>query len=129
LALAGDGRDAFVPGVGALGDVGTSEARALVLDDDVHPLALISKQGPLSIALAGADVETAASRGRYVVTTRAETTTLRQGGLAAKTARLDVGVLVGGSTQTLWGRLYKLLRIATGKVTGVVTGTTERAHV
>jgi hypothetical protein len=129
LAFVQDGRELFVPGVGMLGDPGTTDARAVVIDDDVHPFALLSAQGAVSVVETPPDAPRPSVRPRVVVTTRAETASRRAGGLAAKTARLDVGVVVGASTQMLWGRLYKLLRIATGRVSGVVTGTEARAHV
>ena len=46
-----------------------------------------------------------------------------------KPVRLELSVLVGASSQELWGRLHRVLRMPTGRVTGVVTGTKERAHV
>ncbi len=64
-----------------------------------------------------------------MVTSRPETAAQRSPGAAPKPARLDLSILVGASNQQIWGRLYRLLRAPVAKVSGVVTGTKERAHV
>ena len=130
FGLAPDGRTVFVPGVGEIGDVANMQAPSLVLDDDAHPFALLSSQGPLSITELEPDTDQPGARPRLLVSARTETAARRAKGAAAdKPARLDIAVLVGGSSQAVWGRLYQLAHVNIAKVTGIVTGTHERAHV
>jgi hypothetical protein len=130
FGLAPEGRSVFVPGTGEIGDVANMQARAVVLDDDAHPFALLSTQGPLSITETEPDTDQPGARPRLVASARTETAQRRATGAAAgKPARLDIGILVGASSQALWGRLYQLSRVGVAKVAGVVTGTHERAHV
>ncbi|WP_205633696.1 CehA/McbA family metallohydrolase [Labilithrix luteola] len=129
VGLAPESRSVFVPGVGTLSDLGTVDASSVVIDDDAHAFALVSTQGAMTIASQAPDLDQAGARPRLVVTARTETAPARLAGAVPKTARLDFGILVGASSQAIWGRLYKLLRSETAKVTGIVTGTHERAHV
>jgi hypothetical protein len=130
FGLAPEARSVFVPGSGEVGDVANMQARSVVLDDDAHPFALVSTQGPLSISESEPDTDQTGARPRLVVSARTETAQKRAKGAAAgKPARLDIGVLVGASSQALWGRLYKLSHVNVAKVNGVVTGTREHAHV
>jgi hypothetical protein len=129
MGLGPAGRVIFIPGAGTIADLGTTETRSVVLDDDVHPIAVLGAQGTLSVTELPPDLDQAGAQPRIVITTRTETAALRTTGGAPKAARLDIGVLVGVSDQLLWGRLYKLLRAPVGRLTGVVTGTKERAHV
>jgi hypothetical protein len=130
FGLAPEGRAVFVPGTGEIDDVVNLQARTVVLDDDAHPFALHSTQGPLSIAETEPDTDQPTARPRLVVSARTETAARRAAGAAAgKPARLDIAVLVGGSSQALWGRLNQIARVNVAKVSGVVTGTRERAHV
>lgn len=130
FGLAPEGRSVFVPGSGEVADVSSMQARSVVVDDDAHPFALLSTQGPLSITETEPDTEQPGARPRLVVSARTETALKRaMGAVAGKPARLDISVLVGSSSQALWGRLYQLSRMSVAKVTGVVTGTRERAHV
>ena len=97
FGLAPDGRTVFVPGVGEIGDVANMQARTLVLDDDTHPFAMFSTQGPLSITELEPDTDQAGARPRLLVSARTETAARRAKGAAAdKPARLDIAVLVGG---------------------------------
>ena len=130
FGLAPEGRSVFVPGNGEVGDAANMQARTIVLDDEAHPFALLSTQGPLTITDAEPDTDQPGARPRLVVSARTERALERAKGAAAgKPARLDISVLVGASSQALWGRLYQLSRVAVAKVNGVVTGTRERAHV
>lgn len=130
LSLSPEGRSVFVPNVGVLSDVATINARSVVIDDDVHPFALLSTQGTFSASEVAPEVEQPGAQPRVVVTAKSETSMRRGPGAAAtQPTRLDVGVLVGASSQQIWGRLYRLLRADVARVSGVVTGTTERAHV
>lgn len=129
LGLAPAGRSIFVPGAGTIADLGTTEARAVVIDDDTHPIAVLTAQGALAVTELPPDLDQAGAQPRVVVTTRTETSSRRSPGTAPKPARLDVAVLVGASDQLVWGRLYKLLRAPVARLAGVVTGTKERAHV
>ena len=129
FGLAPAGRSLFAPGAGTIADLGTTEARTLIVDDDTHPIALLSAQGALSIAEIPPDLDQAGAQPRVVVSARTETAAQRSPGAAPKPARLDIAILVGASEQLVWGRLYKLLRAPVARVAGVVTGTKERAHV
>ena len=129
FGLAPAGRSIFVPGAGTIADLGTTEARAVVVDDDAHPIALVSAQGALSVTEIPPDLDQAGAQPRVVVSARTETAAQRSPGAAPKPARLDIAILVGTTEQQLWGRLYKLLRAPVARMTGVVTGTKERAHV
>lgn len=129
LGLAPAGRSLFVPGAGTIADLGTTQARTVVVDDDTHPIALLSAQGSLGVAEVPPDLEQPGAQPRVVVSTRTENAGQRSPGAAPKPARLDMSILVGASDQLLWGRLYKLLRAPIARISGVVTGTKERAHV
>ncbi len=130
FGLAPDGRSIFVPGSGEVGDLQNMQARTVVIDDDVHPFALLSTQGPLSITESEPDTEQQGARSRLVVSARTEQAAKRAMGAAAgKPARLDIAILVGASSQALWGRLHQLSRATVAKVSGFVTGTRDRAHV
>lgn len=129
LGLAPAGRSLFVPGAGTIADLGTTEARTVVVGDDAHPIAILGTQTSLAVTELPPDLDQAGAQPRVVVTTRTETAQHRSPPAAPKPARLDVSILVGASDQLLWGRLYKLLRAPVARLTGVVTGTKERAHV
>jgi hypothetical protein len=101
----------------------------VVLEDDAHPIGVLGMQGVLSVTELPPDLDQAGAQPRVVITTRTETAAHRSPPAAPKPARLDVGVLVGASEQLLWGRLYRVLRAKVARLTGVVTGTKERAHV
>jgi hypothetical protein len=129
IGLAPAGRSLFAPGAGTIADLGTTQARAVVIDDDTHPIALLSAQGSLAVAEVPPDLDQAGAQPRVIVTAQPETAAERRAGASPKPARLDIGILVGGSEQLVWGRLYRLLRAPVGRIAGVVTGTHERAHV
>lgn len=169
-SLAAEGRDVFVPGSGQLPELATVDARAVVLDDDVHPFGIFSSQGGITVAETAPDVEQPGARPRLVVTSRPGTASRgvaaptpapaptrtglapavpldadrdagidagppappaapAKGSRVAMPARLDLDVVVGQTSQTIWKRLYSLMRVGTARVAGVVTGTKERAHV
>ncbi|MBX3231765.1 MAG: PHP domain-containing protein [Labilithrix sp.] len=130
FGLAPEGRSVFVPGNGEIGDTANIQARTVVVDDEVHPFAFLSTQGPLSIVESAPDTDREGARPRLVLSSRTETAMRRATGTApGKPARLDIGILVGASSQAVWGRLYQLVRVNVAKVTGQVTGSSERAHV
>jgi hypothetical protein len=127
FGLSPEGRAVFVPGTGEIGGIANMQGRTVVLDDDVHPFALVSTQGPVTINGTEPDTDQPTAHTRLVVSARAEMALRR--GSTRKPARLDLGVLVGGSSQALWSRLHQLAHVPMGRVTGAVTGTKERAHV
>lgn len=130
FGLAPEGRTIFVPGSGEVSDVSNMQAHLVVLDDEVHPFGLLSTQGPLTITESEPDTDQAGARPRLVVSARTETALERAKGAAAeKPARLDISILVGASSQAVWGRLGQLQHVEVAKVAGIVTGTKERAHV
>jgi hypothetical protein len=130
FGLAPEGRSVFVPGNGEIGDTANIQARAIVVDDETHPFAFLSTQGPLSVLETAPDTDQPGARPRLVLSSRTETAMRRAPGtVAGKPARLDIGVLVGATAQAVWGRLYSLIRVNVAKVQGQVTGSSERAHV
>lgn len=130
FGLAPDGRTVFVPSIGEIGDVAALEARTVVVDDDTHPFAVVSTQGTVSVAEIPPETDQAGARPRVVVSGRTETVAKREPNtVAGKPARVDLGVLVGATSQDVWGRVYRAARVNVAKVSGVVTGTKERAHV
>lgn len=125
-----EGRAVFVPGSGEIGDAADMQARSVVLDDDAHPVAFFSTQGPLSLTETEPDTDASGARPRLIVSSRTEAAPKRAPGAAAgKPARLDIAMLIGASSQAMWGRLHRLARTSVANVTGVVMGTTERAHI
>ena len=129
FGFAPGGRSVFVPGAGTIADLGTTEARGVVVDDDTHPIAIFSPQGSISIAEVPPDLDQPGAQPRATVSAHTEVAAARAPGAAPKPARLAMSMLVGVSNHQIWGRLYKLLRVPVAKVTGEVTGTKERAHV
>jgi hypothetical protein len=130
MGLAPEGRTVFVPGAGEAVGVSNLQARTVVVDDDVRPFAFLSTQGPVTIADNEPDTDQPGARPRLVVSARTETALRRAANAAAgKPARLDIGVLVGASSQAIWGRLNQVSHVNVGKISGIVTGTKERAHV
>ncbi len=129
FGFAPGGRSIFVPGAGTIADLGSTEARSLVIDDDTHPIALVTTQATLTVNELAPDLDQVGAQPRIVVTGRTESAAQRSPGTAPKPARLDMSILVSPLAHQVWGRLYKLLRAPVAKVTGVVTGTKERAHV
>ena len=128
--LSTQGRPVFVPGTGEMQDVGTIEARTVVVDDDAHPFAIGSSHGTLTVQETLPDVADAANaKPRLVVTSKVQHASQRAAGALGKPTKVDLSFLVGASSQILWGRLYKLAHVNVAKVSGVVTGTRERAHV
>src|SRR5262249_61276680 len=121
FGLAPEGRAVFVPGIGEIGDNANVFARTVVLDDDVHPFALLSTQGPLTIVETEPETDQPGARPRLVVSARTESAAKRAVGAApGKPARLDIAILVGGSSQALWGRLYQASHIGVAKAAGMV---------
>lgn len=118
------GRPVFIPGSGETNEIGSIEARTVVIDDDAHPFALVSAQGLLSIVEAEPETNEPGATMRLIVTGKTETATPK-----AKPARVELSMLVGAGSQAMWGRLYRLLRGPVGNIRGLVTGTRERAHV
>jgi hypothetical protein len=131
VGLAPEGRSVFIPGAGETNEAGAVTAHTVVVDDDAHPIALLSSQGDVSAAETPPAIEQPNARPRLVVTTKTETSAQRPASTTSlgKPARLDLSVLVGASSQLTWGRLYRVLRQPVGRLTGVVTGTKERAHL
>lgn len=130
FGFAPSGRTLFAPGAGQIAELGTTEARALVVDDDTHPLAILSTSGEMmAIAELPPDVDQVGAQPRVVITGKAETAQARTAAGSPKPSRLEVGIVIGASTQQIWGRIYKLLRAQVARVNGMVTGTKERSHI
>lgn len=123
LGMARGRRSVFVPGTGVIGDGAKLDGRSAVLDDDVYPIALRSNAGPLRIE--GAEPDGPGARPRLVLSARGAAAAPPRG----EPARVEVSMFVGASSQAVWGRLYGLSKRELAKVSGIVTGTRERAYV
>ncbi|MDB4942385.1 MAG: hypothetical protein JWP97_1919 [Labilithrix sp.] len=123
------GRTVFVPGAGTIADLGTTQARAVVIDDDVHPIAILSPSGSIAISEVPPDLDQPGAQPRASVSTKAEVAAQRSAGTPPHPARLEMTIALGISNNQIWGRLYKLLHAPVARVTGIVTGTKERAYV
>ncbi|MCL2777439.1 MAG: CehA/McbA family metallohydrolase [Polyangiaceae bacterium] len=135
LGMAPGSRAVFVPGTGLLSDLGDVTARAVVLDDDVHPFAMASAdptQAMPKISLRAPDVDEAGARPRLVVSSSTENAPEaheKGAGAAARPVRLNLSLLVGSSSQAIWGPVYSLLHVDTALVSGMVTGARTRTRV
>src|SRR5262249_20055451 len=89
MGLTPENREVFVPGTGGIADLGTVEARTVVIDDDTHPFALVSSQGGLTITEAGPETEQPGAQPRLTVSSKPEQTAARMAQAPAKPARLD----------------------------------------
>jgi hypothetical protein len=114
----------FVPEHGELGDLGEVETRSVVLDDDVHPVA---------VAVRGGDTFTVGQNAPEIETQPGAkprlTATLAFAGEPGQPLRAEASILLGNSSDVFWAGLYDTLRVPTARVTGVVAGTTGRADV
>jgi hypothetical protein len=124
-----DGRSAFVSGVGELGDLGVAgtgeaQARAVEVDAEPHPFAIVPASGTLDVSATtdAPDDPTAPMRLSAGTTPR----TLQPGEPAADVALRFVFGANGGA---IWRSVFSLSGEQVAHVAGVVTGTTERARV
>lgn len=132
LSLLPESRVVFVPGVGLLGDLGTATSSSVVFDDDVHPVAFFSDTQALSVTERAPDVEGENAKPRVVVSTEREAESQGDEGdvdAGAPTNDLHIGLTIGASSQAIWARLNDFLRVPSAVVSGVVSGTKERARV
>jgi len=129
IGTAPGARAVFVPGVGAFSDLGSLDARAVLIDDDVHPFAFASTDAVLTASLRAPDVDRAGAQPRLVVSSRTESTPARPSDAETKPVRCNLMLLVGSTSQSIWGRLYRQFRVDFANVSGVVIGGAERAHV
>jgi hypothetical protein len=123
------GRTVFVPGAGTIADLGTTDARAVVVDDENHPMAVLAGVGAIGVSEVAPAIDAPGATARIVVSGRAEAVPARGANGDVKPARMEMSVLVGASNTMIWQRLYKALSVPTALVRGIVTGTKERAHI
>ena len=125
VALTRTSETIFVPSHGELAGGASVKAPTLVFDDGVHPLAILSGEGDaVAIDQPAPSGPAAESATRLTITTvpaLSEATTPR--------APIELGVLLGPSSERIWERVYRALRVPVGRVVGTVSGTRERSRV
>ena len=109
----------FILGHGEMRDLGEVETHGVVIDDDLHPVAIAARDGrSFMFGQNAPEVEATGARPRV-------TTSLSLDELHA-----EVSIFVGASTDTFWGAFYeKLLRVPVANVKGTIEDTTGRAEV
>ncbi|WP_394835310.1 CehA/McbA family metallohydrolase [Pendulispora rubella] len=116
------GAPAFVSGVGEISDAARVSGRVAVREDDVHPLGVVSPQGPLDVRrhpTHGPDDEHGDGPMDLILSSP-----------PARDAIADLRIAVAGTAGDLWGTLFAQGQIPTEPVHGVVTGTRRgSAHV
>lgn len=110
----------FVPSHGELAAGAQVRAPSVVLDDGVHPIALLAGGDPIAIEQPTPAVPTTDPATRVVVTTAPR---------AGSGPAAELSVLVGPSAEGVWEHLYRALRVPTGVVQGFIAGTRDRARV
>jgi hypothetical protein len=119
LEVPTQGRPAFISGVGSLGDVGAVSGRLITLETDTSVLGLTSARGPVDVVASAEEEHEQGSPMRLLVTSPA----------AQPNAPTDLRLVVGQSTQDVWGALYAISGEEVARVKGVVTGTGAHAKV
>src|SRR5262249_25380034 len=118
------GRASFVSGVGELADLGEAKGAAVVLDLQSHAIGFASAQGPVEGVIATEDGRRDPDEPLRLAVTSAEATFD-----GTKTATCELRVALGSSSGGVYRPLFASAGVATKRVGGVVTGTTERAQV
>ncbi len=116
-------RPVFVSGVGEVSDAAHVTGRAAVLEDDAHPLGIVSSRGPLEVRrhpTHGPDDQHGDGPMDLVVASP-----------PATEGKTDLRVDLSPSTAETWGTLFSQAGIETANVHGVVTGAAAgaRSHV
>ncbi len=124
--VAPDRRTVFAPGVGELPEETAVEARSVVLLDAAHPLAIVSPAG-LSLVQASPAIESSGATARLNATAKAESS--RPRAATPRSNRSELSLVLGTSSESVWGRIFHATRVPAAHVHGIVTGTKDRAHV
>jgi hypothetical protein len=120
--LSSEGQVVFVPGVGPVADRATVAGSALLVASEPHPVAIASTAGPVLVdALAEEEGTPAGEPMRVSATSPAR---------APDGDRLaELHFVVAPSSMVVWRELADLAGTPTARVSGRVTGTSERALV
>jgi hypothetical protein len=125
--LSSEGQVVFAAGIGQLADRATVTGSSLVVDADPHPLAIVSRDGPLTIDALIEDPTMPAEMMRVAATSPVHTV---EGSRDGRDERVgDLRIAVGASSQSVWRVLAELAGVPTAPVRGRVTGTADRALV
>jgi hypothetical protein len=120
--LSSDGQVVFVPGVGQIADRATVTGASLVVEAPVHPFALMSTAGPLSLEALPEEEAVPVQPIRLSVTTPPP-----RAGTAGPLANLHI--VVGASSMAVWRTLSQLAGVPAAIVRGHVTGGEGRTLV
>lgn len=147
--FAASGRPLFVSGKGEIADGVDTRGRFVVVDEEPEPLGFASRRGALGVQvrtaftthepaaapLAEADAGTTPSGLQPTLHAPVDDqpplhVALRSAPVSrTEVAASDLVVLVGRSTQSIWGAMARHAGVRIGSVRGRVTGTAERARV
>ncbi|MFO0675090.1 MAG: CehA/McbA family metallohydrolase [Polyangiaceae bacterium] len=117
------GRAGFVSGVGELSDVASVKGRVFLVDTDTDPVAFVASTGNLEIATEDDDDPEPGSP--LVVTVTGPPVPIAD----APSKKADVRLTLGSPGGRTWTSLLSLGAIEGARVSGVVTGSKERARL
>ncbi|HSY21078.1 MAG TPA: CehA/McbA family metallohydrolase [Polyangiaceae bacterium] len=112
--LASAGQVVFVSGVGQLADRATVIGASLLVDADPHPLALVSSAGPITVDAVPDDASLAVQPMRLSV----QSPPIAMPSVAS----VDLRVVVGDSSMSVWQVLAEVASVPTAHVDGRVLG-------
>ncbi len=120
------GPPAFVSGVGEVADHGSASpasGRAVEIDAEPHAIAIAPASGAIEVATR---IDAPGEAGAPL---RLDATTAAQAVSVDHPAQLGLRLLLADSSAAVWRSVAELAGEPVARVTGVVTGTTERARV
>src|SRR5579863_7362410 len=118
--LSSGGRVTFVAGVGQLADRANVTGRALLVDSEPHPLAVLSPRGPVAVEAVPEDAMMPVQPMRIAVTSPP---------FAAGGAPAALSVAVGTSSAGIWRTLAEIAGVPFAHIGGHVTGAADRAVI
>jgi hypothetical protein len=118
--LSSGGQVTFVAGVGQLADRANVIGRALLVDSEPHPLAVLSPEGSVAVEAVPEDAMMPVQPMRIAVTSPA---------FAAGTAPAALSVALGASSAGIWRTLAEIAGIPFAHIGGHVTGAADRAVI
>lgn len=125
LELEGQTKPVFVSGVGEVADLGTVPGRAALVEDDVHPVGLVSTRGLVETHRRPADgADEQHGTGPLRLSFRSPPIGADETGDAT-----DLHLLLGSTTQSAWRKLFVAIGSEVASVRGYVTGATSRERV
>jgi hypothetical protein len=107
--LATERKPVFLSGIGEIADVAHVSGAVAVIEDDAHPVGVVSSHGPIEV--------------HRSVDLAFRSKAVNFGGAT------DLRILLAPNTQGIWQTLFGLAAIKVAPVRGVVTGARERAIV